>query len=239
MPGLWTNAVDPILWTDQRLPARRRIRGRAVDGAEPVSGPAAILAGVTSSASDRVPHRDPAAPGGGGEVEVRRSARRRRTVSAFRENGRLVVAIPARFTRAEEEHWVAEMTRRVVASEQRRRPGDAELAARADRLAAAYLPPGVRPASITWVTNQGRRWGSCTPAQRTIRISHRVQSMPSWVIDYVVVHELAHLVVRGHGPEFWRIVESYPHTERARGFLHGVAFRDAEGDVDPDDVDAD
>lgn len=166
-------------------------------------------------------------------VEVRRSKRRRRTVSAFRENGRLVVAIPASFTRAEEEHWVAEMTRRLSAKERRRRPADGELSARAERLAAAYLPGGVRPASISWVTNQGRRWGSCTPTTRTIRLSHRLQGMPEWVIDYVVVHELAHLVVAGHGPDFWAIVEAFPHTERARGFLHGVAFRDADPDAEP------
>ncbi|GAB2616846.1 M48 metallopeptidase family protein [Pseudactinotalea suaedae] len=172
------------------------------------------------------------------EVEVRRSTRRRRTVSAFREKGRLVVAIPARFTRAEEEHWVAVMTKRVLAKERRRRPSDTGLAAAADRLAATYLPPDVRPTSVSWVTNQGQRWGSCTPAQGTIRISHRLQGMPSWVVDYVLVHELAHLVVGGHGQDFWDIVNRYPHTERARGFLHGVAYRDSEGgpgsDEEPD-----
>lgn len=167
---------------------------------------------------------------GSPEVEVRRSARRKRTVSAFRENGRLIVAIPARFTRAEEEHWVAEMTKRVTAKEAVRRPSDADLAARADRLAAQYLPPRVRPSSVVWVTNQGRRWGSCTPANRTIRISHRLQGMPGWVLDYVLVHELAHLVVNGHGRAFWDVVNQYPQTERARGFLHGVSYRDAEGD---------
>jgi len=173
------------------------------------------------------------------QVEVRRSARRRRTVSAFRENGRLVVAIPARFTRAEEEHWVAEMTRRVGASERRRRPSDHELARRAERLAQEYLPSGVRPTSVSWVTNQGRRWGSCTPAQGTIRISHRVRGMPEWVLDYVVLHELAHLVVHGHGPRFWELVEQYPLTERARGFLEGVAHRDAEGGAEAGDLDQD
>jgi hypothetical protein len=158
-------------------------------------------------------------------------------VSAFRENGRLVVAIPARFTRAEEEHWVARMVERIEASDRRRRPSDADLTRRADRLAATYLPPGVRPASITWVTNQSTRWGSCTPSERSIRLSHRLQGMPSWVIDYVVLHELAHLLVPGHGPQFWEIVERFPHTERARGFLHGVAFRDAEGSANPSDID--
>lgn len=157
-------------------------------------------------------------------------------MSAFRENGRLVIAIPARFTRAEEEHWVTAMTQKVLAKE-RRRPTDVDLAERADRLAATYLPAGVRPRSISWVTNQGRRWGSCTPATGAIRLSHRLRGMPSWVIDYVVLHELAHLVVGGHGPDFWAIVEAYPRTERARGFLHGVAHRDAEGDPELDDVD--
>ena len=172
-------------------------------------------------------------------IEVRRSSRRKRTVSAFRENGRLIVAIPARFTRAEEEHWVAEMTRRVVAKEAGRRPSDADLAARADRLAAAYLPPRVRPSSVAWVRNQGRRWGSCTPANGTIRVSHRLQGMPRWVLDYVLVHELAHLVVNGHGPAFWDIVDRYPHTERARGFLHGVSYRDTEGEPSEDEPELD
>jgi hypothetical protein len=47
--------------------------------------------------------------------------------------------------------------------------------------------------------------------------------MPGWVVDYVLLHELAHLVVAGHGPQFWKLLETYPRTERARGFLEGVA----------------
>ena len=47
--------------------------------------------------------------------------------------------------------------------------------------------------------------------------------MPDWVLDYVLVHELAHLVVPGHGPQFWSLVDRYPRTERARGYLEGVA----------------
>lgn len=188
-----------------------------------MSAPGAILLAVGTTATE-LP----------GDVVVRRSARRRRTVSAFREAGRLVVAIPARFTKAEEEHWVAEMTRRVADSERRRRPSDDDLRLRAERLAATYLPDGVRPTSIRWVTNQGRRWGSCTPGEGTIRLSHRLQGMPSWVVDYVVLHELAHLVVSGHGPQFWAIVDRYPHTARARGFLHGVVHREREGDGEPE-----
>lgn len=170
-------------------------------------------------------------------VEVRRSARRRRTVSAFREGDRLVVAIPARFTRAEEEHWVEVMRERVERSERRRRPSDTALADRAQRLAQTYLPPGVRPTSVAWVENQTTRWGSCTPAHGTIRISHRVRGMPTWVLDYVLLHELAHLVVAGHGPQFWALVQRHPSTARARGFLEGWSHRDGSDVGDEDDVD--
>ena len=87
----------------------------------------------------------------------------------------------------------------------------------ADRITS---PSSVSPA--TW-TNQNGRWGSCTPADRTIRISHRIQEMPDWVIDYVLLHELAHLVVPSHNARFWELVGRYPKTERARGYLEGVA----------------
>ncbi len=75
-----------------------------------------------------------------------------------------------------------------------------------------------------------------------IRLSHRLQAMPSWVVDYVLVHELAHLVEPSHSAAFWRLVDGYPHSERARGFLEGylagqqrgghASEVDSGGDVD-------
>lgn len=161
---------------------------------------------------------------GEGPVEVRRSARRRRSVSAFRHKGRLVVAIPARFTRAQEEEWVQRMVQRVRTKEKRRQVSSADLLPRAMSLAEQYLPTGVRPNSVRWVTNQNTRWASCTPADGSIRLSHRLKGMPEWVIDYVLVHELAHLVEGNHNSRFWALVNQYPQTERARGFLDGVTF---------------
>lgn len=154
---------------------------------------------------------------------MRRSRRRRRTVSAYREGSSTVVLIPASFSRAEERAWVDRMLSRLEAGERRRRPSDDTLAARALELSARYLGGRARPSSIRWVGTMRARWGSCTPADRTIRISDRVQGMPGYVLDYVVLHELAHLVVPGHGPAFWALLEDYPKLERARGFLDGMS----------------
>jgi predicted metal-dependent hydrolase len=158
-----------------------------------------------------------------GEIEVRRSRRRRRTVSAYREGGRTIVLIPARFSADEERTWVDAMMRKLAAGDKRRRPSDEQLLERATDLSRRYLGGLAKPVSIAWVSNQGSRWGSCTPSEGTIRISARVKGMPQWVLDYVILHELTHLLQPGHGGEFWSLLESYPRTERARGYLEGIA----------------
>ena len=164
-----------------------------------------------------------AGPDGAPVVEVRRSRNRRRTVAAYREDDKVVVLVPARFTRAEEQEWVATRVARLERSERRRRPSDQGLQHRATELAERYLDGRAEPLTVRWVENQNSRWGSCTPSDRSIRLSTRLQGMPSWVIDYVLVHELAHLLETGHTPAFWSWVDRYPKAERAKGFLEGVA----------------
>ena len=150
------------------------------------------------------------------DVEVRRSTKRRRTVTARLQDGRLIVMIPSRMTRSEERTWVAEMQRRF---ERANGSGEIDLERRARLLATRYGLP--LPSSIQWVTNQQNRWGSCTPSDRTIRLTARLAKAPTWVLDYVIVHELAHLRHPDHSPAFWKTVNQYPRTERARGFLIG------------------
>ncbi|GIJ78271.1 metal-dependent hydrolase [Micromonospora phaseoli] len=147
-------------------------------------------------------------------------------MSAYRDGERVVVLIPDQFSRAEESEWVDRMLARLAAREGRLTRSDAELLARANRLIKLYLAEygdQALPASVRWVSNQNGRWGSCTPADRSIRLSHRIQEMPDWVIDYVLLHELAHLIVPSHDGQFWSLVGRYPRTERARGYLEGVA----------------
>ena len=154
-------------------------------------------------------------------VEVRRSKRRRRTVSAYREGDLVIVLIPARMTRAEEREWVTIMLERLEAQDRRSKPSDAQLLARAHRLSERYLDGRAMAASVRWVSNQRTRWGSCTVDDRAIRLSDRLQGMPEWVLDYVLLHELAHLLQPSHGPEFWELLNPYPELERAKGFLDG------------------
>ena len=142
--------------------------------------------------------------------------------------------IPARFSADEERTWVEAMILRLAAGDKRRRPSDEQLLERANDLSRRFLGGLASPVSIAWVTNQNSRWGSCTPADGTIRISARVKGMPPWVLDYVILHELTHLLQPGHGGEFWTLLESYPRTERARGYLEGVAA--TAGLRWPDDV---
>jgi predicted metal-dependent hydrolase len=207
------------------------------------------VAGYGSDVEQRPDRRPPAAstavpalrtaPSRAEEVEVRRSARRRRTVTAYREQGRTVVLIPAAFSAAEERRWVDQMVAKLQTREERRRrtlASDDELMKRARELSAAHLDGAAVPASVRWVENQNRRWGSCTPADRTIRLSGRLRGMPEFVVDYVLVHELAHLLEPSHNARFWSLVHAYPRAERALGFLEGVEHgRGGTGPADDGD----
>ena len=159
------------------------------------------------------------------EVEVVRSANRRKTVSASIVDGRVVVRMPTWMTKAQEAEYVTAL---VAKLERRRRSEVVDLTARAAQLAKRYDLP--KPTAIRFVSNQASRWGSCTPSTGEIRISDRIAGFPTWVLDAVVVHELAHLVHLHHTPEFWELAHRYAMTERALGFL--IAKQLTDDDVE-------
>lgn len=160
-------------------------------------------------------------------VEVRRSKRRTRTVTAYRDGDTLVVLIPARLSKAEEAHWVAEMQRKLLKGEPRKlpptKPSDEALLRRCAELSAKHLRGRAVPNSVRWVPPMRTRWASCTPVDKTIRVSEHLKSVPGWVLDYVLVHELAHLLVPSHNAKFWELVREYPKTDRAIGYLEGLS----------------
>jgi predicted metal-dependent hydrolase len=158
------------------------------------------------------------------KVEVVRSRRRHKTVQARQVGDVVRVSVPASMSRAEEERWVNEMVRRIS---RRQHSTSLDLHQRAHALAGKF--GFAAPTSTRWVDNQLFRWGSCTPGDGTIRISSRLAKEPPWVLDYVIVHELAHLHVSGHGQAFWELVNRYPLAERARGFLMARGVEDPDG----------
>ena len=119
---------------------------------------------------------------------------------------------------SERAHWAEVMSRRLEKQAERRRPSDDRLAERAKRLNERYFAGKLRWTSIGF-TDMERLWGSCTFTDGAIRIARRAAALPDWVLDYLLVHELAHLVQSDHGPDFHELESRYPLTERAKGYL--------------------
>lgn len=147
-------------------------------------------------------------------VEIVRSARRKRTIQASFVEGRIRVLVPAGLKPEEERLHVERMVARLTRKRELRA---VDLAVRAQRLAQRYNLP--MPARIEWSDRQLERWGSCTFSDRSVRISSRLVNMPAWVLDYVIVHELAHLAVPRHSSAFKELVARYELGERAEGYL--------------------
>jgi len=147
-------------------------------------------------------------------IDVIRSKRRQGTVSATLTEGRLQVRVPLGLDPAEEARLVRQVSDRVMRKATSLR---VDLMKRACHLAHRYGLP--QPAVVEWSSRQMKRWGSCSPEAGRIRISDRLAAMPGWVLDSVLVHELAHLVVADHGPDFRALVRRYGLTERATGYL--------------------
>ena len=157
------------------------------------------------------------------EVVVTRSDRRKKSSEAILVGRELRVRIPGHMTSSEEAEVVIYFSEKF---EKKYGASRIDLVDRANKLDRRY---GLEtPESIRWVSNQNQRWGSCTPDDRTIRLSEALVPFPDWVIDYVIVHELAHLSVPAHNDDFWALVNQYPKTERARGYLIAMATVDAE-----------
>ncbi|MCL5961899.1 MAG: M48 family metallopeptidase [Chloroflexi bacterium] len=153
-------------------------------------------------------------------VQIIRSGQRKRTASARLVGDDIIIRMPAGLTADEEREYVEKLVERITRNQRRRELNlDKELSRRAQELNKRYFDGRLAVASVRYVTNQNSRYGSCTPGRGTIRVSDRLAEMPHWVLDYVLVHELAHLVQPNHSPAFWTLVKRYEKAERAIGYL--------------------
>ncbi|MGA1590851.1 MAG: M48 family metallopeptidase [Candidatus Nanopelagicaceae bacterium] len=158
---------------------------------------------------------------GGAEVRVIKSSRRRRSISAYREHGAIVIQVPARLSNSKIQEVIPEMVEKILSREAREKMSDEALFDRSLELLALYLPEfRTEPVSVLW-RSMNERWGSCTTLDRTIRISDRLNGAPDYVVDYLLVHELIHLEIPDHGPTFESLLSRFERAELASAYLEG------------------
>lgn len=163
-------------------------------------------------------------------VKVIRSERRKKSSSARVVDGRIEVRIPAWMSGEQEAEAVASLVQKIQ-QKQALRDAEVDLPQRARSLAVVYDLPV--PQEIRWVTNQGTRWGSCSYDDGVIRISSRLARVPDFVLDYVILHELTHLVESGHTAQFHTLMRRFPKSERAEGFLEAMSMGLADAQYMP------
>ena len=161
-------------------------------------------------------------------IRIIRSSKRRKTVQAREVEGTLEILAPAHMSDSELESYIDHFKARFERRRKKSALDDRALEKRAGELNRLYFDGRLRWVFIRWVTNQNNRWGSCSPENGALRISHRLAAMPQFVQDYVIVHELAHLLEPNHGNGFWELVYRFPRTERARGYLMAMGLEEGE-----------
>ena len=166
------------------------------------------------------------------DTRIIRSQKRVKTVQAREVNGILEIRAPATMSDAELRPVIARFRQRLAHRRQARELRDDFLAERAAILNRRIFNGRLAWQSIRWSSNQTRRHGSCSPLQGDIRISVQLAAAPRFVLDYVIVHELAHLLEPNHGKRFWALVNRYPKTERARGYLMAMARQAADQELE-------
>jgi predicted metal-dependent hydrolase len=119
---------------------------------------------------------------------------------------------------AERQQWAERMRGRLERRITRSRPSDERLVERAQTLNKRHFAGRLKWTSIGYA-DMAHRWGSCTFTTGAIRIARRGATLPDWVLDYLLVHELAHLEHSDHGHAFHELENRYPLAERAKGYL--------------------
>ena len=162
-------------------------------------------------------------------IEVRRSTRRKKTIEAYRNGEKVIVSIPARMSQREANQVVDEMVKKILHDESA--PTNIQLFDRALLLNKKYLDGKAIPVSVEWSSRMSRIWGACTIEDKKIRISDRLRDAPEYALDYLLIHELIHILIPGHGPDFRELLERYPKLDRAEGYFEGRTHRPS-GDFD-------
>jgi hypothetical protein len=169
------------------------------------------------------------------EVKVIRSRRRRKTISARLINRVMVVRAPQHTSQVELEKSITKFResfeRKYLRKELNLKEDLKEVVRKLNK---KYFDGKVGLGSISYSPNQSSQFGSCNYRAKTILISHQVATMPRWVRNYVIIHEMAHIIHPNHSRVFWELVNRYRLTERARGYLLAKGFEPESKALDID-----
>lgn len=216
-------------WMGRRKPSRTRSGGAPAPLPRPIPRQAAKKAQPPLIQGDLFPRMGNDGRDIGLIIEVRRSTRRKKTIEAYRNGEKVIVSIPARMSQREANQVVDEMVKKILHDESA--PTNDQLFQRAQLLNKKYLDGKAIPVSVEWSSRMSRIWGACTIEDKTIRISDRLRDAPQYALDYLLIHELIHILIPGHGADFRALLERYPQLDRAEGYFEGRTHRPS-GDFD-------
>ena len=165
------------------------------------------------------------------KIKIIRSWKRKKTIGVREISGLIHLYLPADLSKKEEVRFIQWAKKRIKSQKKKRKlrekNADLDLEKRAKKFNMKYFDGELSWRKIGYSTKQNNyMFGNCNTKNKTIRISDRLLKMPKFVRDYVLIHELAHLKILKHGPKFRRLVNRYPKTERARGYLMAIAMND-------------
>jgi predicted metal-dependent hydrolase len=165
------------------------------------------------------------------KIRVIKSKKRRKTASARLEGEVLHIRVPVALS-DEKVKALVEKLKRSMRKKRKLQGGKGQewLVSQAEKINQQYFGGKLRYKTVKWSKGQKKIFGSCTSRSRSIRISARLTGAPKWVLDYVLLHELAHLIEPNHSKAFWGLVNQYKRAERARGYLMGLGFREGNSD---------
>lgn len=154
------------------------------------------------------------------DIKINRSRRRRKTASARLIGNVMHVYVPENISAQRLEEVIGSFRKKLSLNILRDKLNrEKSLDETAKIINNKYFGGKLYAASIEYVINQDYKYGCCDFITKKIRVSHRIAQMPDWVRDYVIVHEMAHLIEPNHSKAFWDIVSRYKLAERARGYL--------------------